>query len=198
MEKKLLRESGGVLSQPKLNESEGDKGWTAQVWRLDEVNLNGRIYSTELAQRLVKDNKSTLAYDGHDAEYASGAQYSIAKAVCKEPWIENGGLFVHISFIDKTFEEQLKALMSEGVAIGVSSAGYGEVDESGMVVPESYELVRYLDFVTCPAGEVYAKYGEEAKNGRTEKEMSESEKHPTVDCTKLADGLVNILLRRKK
>ena len=40
--------------------------------------------------------------------------------------------------------------------IGVSSVGYGSIDENG-VIQEDYEIVRYLDFVAMPAGLVYAK-----------------------------------------
>ncbi len=160
MKRQMFIESA-VLSVPQLAESENGGKWEAQVWKLDQVNLNGRIYSTELAKRIVQLNKVTLAYDGHDADWKSGNEYGCAKAVCKNPRIESNALVVDIEFVDKAFEKNLKLIASMGVPIGVSSCGYGEVDESGMVIPESYELVRYLDFVTAPAGGVYANQKEE-------------------------------------
>lgn len=157
MEKKLIVESGGVLHMPPKTEDTKTGKWTASVWKLDKKNLNGRIYSTELAKRIVKESPTTLAYDGHDAAYATGAEYSIAKAVCSNPRIESGELRVDIDFVDETYERLLTALMHKGVPIGVSSIGWGEQDDDGNILPETYELVRFLDFVTSPAGEVYAK-----------------------------------------
>ena len=33
--------------------------WTAPVWQLDKLNLNGRLYSTKLAQRIVAEAAKT-------------------------------------------------------------------------------------------------------------------------------------------
>lgn len=201
MERRLLVESSTITSIRKpLDESATvEKGkWIAPVWKLDIRNLNGRIYPTALAERIVKEASRTIAYDGHEAAYQSGAEYSIAKAVCSNPRIEDGCLWVDIDFVDDAYRERLETLVSKGIDIGVSSCGYGEIDDEGVVIPETYELVRFLDFVTSPAGEVYAKMNNEDTNAEKEdpsKSMDEEEAKAMAELrTKVAESIVEYIL----
>ena len=204
MEKMLLIESCGVLHKPVLKEETGgsDGKWTASVWKLGEMNLNGRIYSRPLAERIVAEAKSTLAYDGHDVNWITGEEYGIAKAVCSNPRIEGNELRVDIEFVDSEYEKRLELLSSKGVAIGVSSVGYGELDPmSNVIVPETYELVRYLDFVTMPAGEVYATMGEKARPTRQRRSAetvvkTEADEAMAERRSKVARDLASLLIRR--
>ena len=203
MEKKLLIESGGCLSKPAvMKEAGGEKTkWSAPIWRIGEMNLNGRIYSLPLAERIVAEKRTTLAYDGHDVNWITGEEYSIAKAVCSNPRIESGQLWVDIDFVDKDYEARLISLIDKDVQIGVSSVGYGEQDPvSGIIIPESYELVRYLDFVTMPAGEVYVKMGEKARNQRQRRSeetvvKTGADKAMAERRSKVAEGLARLLIR---
>lgn len=170
-----------VLVKVPLQESEASGTWVADVWKLGERNLNGRTYTKEVAEKVIKEKPSTLAYDGHFADMVSGNEYGIAKAVCKNPRIEGNLLRVDLEFIDEEFEEKLNKIAKAGVPIGVSSVGFGETDEKGVIIPATYSLVRYLDFVTMPAGEVYAnKESKEVENSESvdkeneNKEVSES------------------------
>ena len=204
MEKKLLIESGGVLHKPMLKEEAGGGNgkWTATVWKLGEMNLNGRIYSRPLGERIVAEGKVTVAYDGHDVNWVTGEEYGIAKAVCSNPRIEGNELRVDIDFVDQEYEKLLELLVEKGVAIGVSSVGYGELDPmSNVIIPESYELVRYLDFVTMPAGEVYAKMGEKAGErhpGRPVESMDESGADEALAerRSKVAQAFADLMIRR--
>lgn len=201
MKGKLLIESGGVLHKPALQESETKGKWTASIWKLDQKNLNGRIYSTELAKKICAENKVTVAYDGHDVNWATGEEYGISKAVCLNPRIEGEELRVDIKFVDKDYEALLTFLAEEGVAIGVSSVGYGETDDYGRIKEDTYELVRYLDFVTMPAGEVYAKMGEKAGGrhpGQSEESMDESDADEALAerRSKVAQAFADLLIRR--
>ena len=140
--------------------------WTAPVWQLDKINLNGRLYSTKLAQRIVAEAAKTGVCDGH---YPSEhAEYDNFKAIAKNPRIENSQLWVDIYFVDKVYQEKIAQLAENGLPIGVSSVGFGETDMDGVVNADTYRLVRYLDFVTAPAGEVYAQPAKE----NTEKEAN--------------------------
>lgn len=204
MEKKLLIESGGVLRfGTPLKEEEGGDGsakWSAPVWRLGVMNLNGRTYPLELAQRIVEESPVTVAYDGHNVDMQTGEEYGIAKAVCSNPRIEGNELWVDIDFVDKDYEALLKSLMDRGVSIGVSSVGWGDMDKDGVVIAESYELVRFLDFVLSPAGEVYAKIGEKAgrtKPGRSVKTVVKTEADEAVAerRSRVAAGLAEIFTR---
>lgn len=201
MKGKLLIESGGVLHKPVLQESGGDGKWTASVWKLDQKNLNGRIYSTALAKRICAENKVTIAYDGHEVNWTTGEEYGISKAICSNPRIEGEELRVDIKFVDKDYEELLTMLANEGVPIGVSSVGYGETDDYGRIKEDTYELVRYLDFVTMPAGEVYAKMGEKAGErhpGRPVESMDESGADEALAerRSKVAQAFADLMIRR--
>ena len=205
MEKKLLIESGGVLHRPMLKEEAGGGNgrWTATVWKLGEMNLNGRIYSRPLGERIVAEGKVTVAYDGHDVNWVTGEEYGIAKAVCSNPRIEGNELRVDIDFVDQEYEKLLELLVEKGVAIGVSSVGYGELDPmSNVIIPESYELVRYLDFVTMPAGEVYATMGEKARAQRLKRSeetvvKTEADEAMAERRQKVAEGLARLFTRSK-
>ncbi len=177
--KKLFMETMSIdaekIRSVKLTEEEGKKysaHWTAPVWHLDAVNLNGRIYSTELAQRIVAESPVTGVCDGHDPDYHF--EYKNFVAVAKNPKIEDGFLWVDIYMVDPVFAERLEQMHSLGLPIGVSSCGFGETDQVGKVISSSYELCRYMDFVTSPAGLVYATPQEES-NGKPAGEPASEE-----------------------
>ena len=205
MEKKLLIESGGYLAKPavmKESEGAGKTKWSAPVWKIGEMNLNGRIYSMPLAQRIVEEKPVTVAYDGHDVNWVTGEEYGIAKAVCLNPRIEDMQLWVDIEFVDEKYEQLLLTLMEKGIQIGVSSVGWGEQDPvSGIIIPESYELLRFLDFVVCPAGEVYAKINEKARNQRQRRSgetvvKTEADEAMAERRSRVAEDLARLLTRR--
>jgi hypothetical protein len=164
--KKLLQEDNPdyVLLKRKIEEKGGDKGnvWIAPIWRLDVLNGNGRVYPTELAQRLVAAKASTPVRDGHD-DY--GTEYKGVVGVAENPYIQDGKLFVEITILDEEYNALLAGLVDHGVPIGVSSVGYGDQDIDGRIDPASYVLVRYCDFVTQPAGDVYAHKSESKDKG---------------------------------
>lgn len=158
----MLTESGTLKVLKVIQEAQGDPAsdsWTAEVWRLDEVNLNGRVYTRSLAERVVRDGIKTMAYDGHEADFQSGHDFAPAIAYCDNPRIEGNVLVVDIHFLesqrDSASVRNIRELFKAGLPIGVSSVGYGSIDENG-IVQDDYEVVRYLDFVAQPAGLVYA------------------------------------------
>ena len=155
MTKKLLEDTMMVVPKKVINEATGDGKWVAPIWNLDKLNLNGRVYSTTLAQRIVRENKVTGVCDGHEPDYHR--EYGNFIAVAKNPSIKEGQLWVEIEMINDEYGKHLERCMEKGLPIGVSSVGYGDCDQDGVVDANTYELVRYLDFVTSPAGEVYAK-----------------------------------------
>lgn len=173
--KKLLKEFATVLAiqilgEERLTEQQGAiSAWTAPIWNIGKLNLNGRVYPEELAKRIVAENKATLSYDSHNHPW--GEAYKEAVAVTKNPRIENDQLWVDIFFVEKAYSEKIASIYKAGVPIGVSSVGYGETDKDGVVNASTYELVRYLDFVTAPANETVA---EPTKEKKDEQESDES------------------------
>lgn len=173
--KKLLEDTIMVTPKKFLRESTGKGVWVAPVWKLDRLNLNGRVYPTKLAQRIVAENKVTGVCDGHEPDYHQ--EYRNFVAVAKNPSIRDGEMWVEIEMLDEDYARHLEACMAHGLPIGVSSVGYGECDADGVVDAETYELIRYMDFVTCPAGEVYAtkKERNDRKEDGADSSMEEQE-----------------------
>ncbi len=155
MEKKKLVDSimNPGFKKPMLNEATGKKegNYSVPIWNLNERNLNGRTYTTALAERIVKENKETLCNDGHD----SYTEYAGAMAHAFNPRIENNQLWVDFEFIDETYAAKITFCIDHNIPVGVSSVGYGSMDEHGVVDPDTYELVRYFDFVQHPANETF-------------------------------------------
>ncbi|MBI9094192.1 MAG: hypothetical protein JEY71_11905 [Sphaerochaeta sp.] len=180
---KLFREYANAsairrLGEERLTEQSGSvSAWSAPIWNIGMLNLNGRVYTEELAKRLATENRATLAYDSHRHDW--GEAYLAAVAVVKSPRIEDGQLWVDIFFVDKAYSDKLSAIHEAGVSIGVSSVGYGETDKDGVVNAATYELVRYLDFVTDPANETYAEPEKETENVKKE-ESAGSQEHDEV------------------
>lgn len=183
MKKKLLTDSimGPGFRRPVLNESSGKKegAWSVFIWTLGERNLNGRTYTRELAERIVGENRDTLCNDGHD-NYLS--EYANSMAHAFNPRIENNQLWVDFEFIDKGYEEKISFCLDHGIPVGVSSVGLGECDDSGIVNPETYELVRYFDFVQHPANESFV----------TAESVEEKPEDPAAAGSSDASALANL------
>ena len=168
--KKLIESTTAVKFTKRLNESENSAvKWSAPIWNLDEVNLNGHTYTRELAEYLVRENKTTVAHDGHQDERG---EYTLAKAVCSNPHIKDNQLWVDIEFVDKDYEEKINTLIEKGISIGVSSTGWAEDTSDGVLTSSNYILLRYLDFVEMPASNVYLEKGQDEKDTDVEPDVA--------------------------
>jgi hypothetical protein len=158
----LMTESAQLKRVGTLTESKDDKSdahWECDIWKLGEENLNGRVYTKDLGTRLEKEQPVTIVNDGHYADWCNGNEYLNAKAVAKNVRVDGDMLKCDLEFlaVESEYEKRLEELAAKGVAIGVSSVGYGEYMPDGKTINwETYEVVRLVDFVTMPAGEVYA------------------------------------------
>lgn len=190
----LITESATIRPVEALTESKnGGRKWECDVWKLGEMNLNGRIYTRELAERLCHEDVVTTVNDGHLQDWVSGKEYECAKAVASNLHIEGNVLKCDLTFLssEKEYEEKLAELSHLGISIGVSSVGYGEYEADGKTVKaDTYEMVRVVDFVTQPAGEVYATYGGADKDDDEEENPKEEpdEKTDEDDTTDEADN----------
>lgn len=126
-------------------------------WVLDKKNLNGRIYITKLAQKIVKENKVTFGLCNHPSEESDQPDGDVKDiwAVEKDPVIENGILWFSVYLVGDLGKKLVKDILDVGAGIPLSSSGYGEVNRDGTVDVESYDLERYSDFVLNPSYKVY-------------------------------------------
>lgn len=151
----------------KLPLTEAQKGkyfgaWKCPIWQIGKLNLNGRVYPLELANKIIESNLVTAVCDGHDPDYHR--EYKNYIAVAKEPWLDGSVFGCNVYIIDAEYQDTISKLESLGLPIGVSSVGYGETDQDGVINYLTYELIRYLDFVTFPASQVFAKPIEKESN----------------------------------
>lgn len=117
------------------------------VWKLDEKNLNGRVYPRSLAEKIVRENKVTVALDGHPEDDNYVPLLKDVIAVGKNPSIEENILWVYCYFVDEEYDKKAHRIMDLGFPLQQSSSGLGEVDAFDTVISETYELERYFDLL---------------------------------------------------
>lgn len=158
-------------------------GYLVPIWRLDKKNLNERTYTKRLAEKIIKENKVTLALANHPKD--EGSVKDIV-AVGKNPTIKNGVMFAECYFVDEDFEKMVEKILALDGKLGLSSSGLGEVDSSGNVVEENFILERYFDvLVSDPSYEVYItkenemtesiENSEELENIEEQKDLNDSQ-----------------------
>jgi len=151
--------------------------YSVPIWRLDKENLNGRIYTRKLAEKLCEDNSVTFSLKDHPEEGKESVDNIVG--VAKDPFIKNGILYAYGYLIDKEFADKLNKAIALKAPFGVSSSGLGEVDKiSKRVNEDSYQLERYFDYVLDPSYQVYitedCKVVKEEIENKPENKLNES------------------------
>lgn len=125
--------------------------------KCDEQNNNGRIYPRQILenqvtaiQEKIKDRSLVGALDHppNDAIHLSQASHVITKL-----WVEpNGDVMGECEILSTPNGQIVKALLNDGVKIGISSRGLGSVSESkmGKIVNEDFKLITF-DLVSDPS-----------------------------------------------
>lgn len=199
MKQKLIESTiNPAFVRPLMSDSVSNDGktWSVPIWTFGVKNLNGRIYPQELGERLVKDKRSSLCMDGHEEL----TEYAGAMAYAHDPYIENGQLWVKFEFIDEAYEKKIRFCLENEIPVGVSSVGWGETDKDGNVNPDTYEIVRYFDFVTSPANETYVTESEDESQNETQGEAAAeniTEATATVDAATAENNRRRLRLLQK-
>ena len=120
-------------------------------------NGNGRYYPKELWEReinkymdVVKENRATGELDHPDSTIISLKNVS---HVIRQCWWEGDKVMGKIEILPTTSGNILKALIDNGVQVGVSSRGMGslkEIHEGTLEVQDDFELLCW-DFVSTPS-----------------------------------------------
>ena len=154
---KLMVEQASVLNGSIVNESENDKAYyiSGIFSTIGEKNINGRVYPKHIwesqvleYQNEIKSNSSnTLMEYTHPAREYVDYEKSVAKIT--DLYIDESGKYVmgEAKLLNTPTANILKSLIDEGIAIGVSSRGVGEV-QNGIVT--DYKLITY-DIVPNPS-----------------------------------------------
>jgi len=131
------------------------EGFEVPTWRLGVKNLNGRIYSKSLGEKVVRENKNLVTVNLADHPTTEGSVKDIW-SVSKNPHIREGIMYVDMYPVDEAFEKKLNKMLELGAGLGVSSSCYGDIDEStSEVIEEGFEVERFADWVLSPSFQVY-------------------------------------------
>jgi len=127
-------------------------GYRVPLWRLDQRNLNNRIYSKKEGLRVAAKygKNATFALFDHDEGKPSTKDIG---AVAKNPQVLGDILYIDVYIIDEAFSLKLEKALFLGASLGVSSVFDGDIDDAGYVF--DLELDRWCDLVMVPSYEVY-------------------------------------------
>jgi len=151
-------------------------------------NINGRIYSKELWENVKKlgSYEGTLSLADHPEDDSDGSVKDIV-AVWHNLKIGNEFVTCDCYVLDNPNGYTILKTLEAGGQVGLSSVGYGEIDDDGKtVIPESYELVRVGDFVINPSQGVFATLGN-VKIPKSENVLHDR-KNKILENTNIIDG----------
>ena len=166
MSKILLREyyelcPGGVCQdllteEEKRQVAEGAVIMTGILQKADTRNGNGRTYPVQVLrremdnyQKCIKDNRALGELD-HPED--SVINLRNASHMVTQTWWDGDTVLGKVKILDTPSGKILKALIGDGVKLGISSRGLGSVRESNgeTVVEDDFQLICF-DFVSDPS-----------------------------------------------
>lgn len=162
-ENRLILGGGGcaILNEMDLHEASGSNGglvkFRGKFQEADAVNKNKRTYPFEVLSENVKTLREAIEGGGLIGEldhptdsivHFANASHKITKL-----WWEGKILMGEGMILNTPHGKILKALINDGVRVGISSRGVGngKVNENGiLVIGESYKLITF-DAVADPS-----------------------------------------------
>lgn len=148
-----LREEGASGSDRKL--------WKFPVSRYGNVNGNGRIYTRELWENVIDNQKDIycggLGLCDHPIEDDDPGQFKNAAIVWLDMMIDDANKLIWAigSFVG-TYGHLAQEIIEAGGRVGFSSSGFGETLLDGKTInPDTYQLERVADIVVNPSQEVF-------------------------------------------
>ena len=142
-EKRMVREDGAMFL-------------TGVMQRADAQNGNGRIYPRRILERemgnfqqLIKVRRALGELDHPDD---SVINLKNASHMVTSIWMEDKAVMGKVKVLNTDAGKTLRALVEDGVKLGISSRGMGSVSEGAgkVVVQEDFQLICF-DFVSEPS-----------------------------------------------
>jgi hypothetical protein len=174
-----------------LNESVTDRGLTRFRGKFQEaeaVNKNKRIYPYGVLDENVKklvpiiNNRGLVGELDHPTD--SIIHFEKCSHIVTKLWWEGNNLMGEGEILNTPHGKILKALINDGVRIGISSRGVGNgrSDENGiLVIGESYKLITF-DAVADPS--THSAFQEKVQSGKKESYVPTSNQENSKFSTK--------------
>ena len=159
-------------------------------------NGNGRYYAKDLWQReidkyeeVVKQNRATGELDHPDSSIINLKNVS---HIIRDMWWDGDDVVGKIEILPTVSGNILKALIDNGVQVGVSSRGMGSLKQMGEVleVQDDFELLCW-DFVSTPSNP--GSYMHLVKEGKEYLTNSYSKVNPILTDILCANGTCPVL-----
>ena len=155
IETQLFKPTGTLLSEGKLSDR-GNPIVEGILATAEVKNGNGRYYSKDLWEReigkymgLVKENRAMGELDHPESQVINlkNVSHNI-----KDMWWDKDNVVGKIEILPTPSGNILKALIDNGITVGVSSRGMGSLKQVGelMEVQDDFELLCW-DFVSTPS-----------------------------------------------
>ena len=155
IETQLFKPSKGLLSEGKMSER-GNPLVHGILATCEVENGNGRFYSEDLWRReidkymeLVKDNRACGELDHPESQVVN--LKNVSHNIKDINW-DGKNIMGTIEILPTPSGNILKALIDNGITVGVSSRGMGSLEQKGdiMEVQDDFELLCW-DFVSTPS-----------------------------------------------
>jgi hypothetical protein len=188
MEQALLVDCCGTFSDMELMESTGSGvvKFRGKFQEAESVNKNKRMYPyavlNDNVKRLTEALRDRRLIGELDHPTDSIVHFTTASHLISKLWWEANTLMGEGEILNTPHGKVLRALLNDGVKVGISSRGVGngKVNENGiLVIGESYKLITF-DAVADPS--TYAAFQEKVV---TDKRRNEDtiDTHPVLDAT---------------
>jgi len=157
--------------------------YTFPISRPNQENLNGRVYSSKLWEKVISEGQASNSYGLVDHPQEEGSM--------KDRWCvwknvrfnEDRSLVLADAYLFGNWGREMKESLDAGGEVGLSSVGYGDFKEDGKTVDENiYELDRVADAVLEPSYQVFGRKEDEKESESVEDDtdkLSESEDETT-------------------
>ncbi len=184
--------------QMNLNESVTDRGLTKFRGKFQEaeaVNKNKRIYPYGVLDENVKklipiiEARGLIGELDHPSD--SIVHFEKASHVITKLWWEGNNLMGEGEILNTPHGKILKALLNDGVRVGISSRGVGNgrSDENGiLVIGESYKLITF-DAVADPS--THSAFQEKVVSAKKESYAPQPSQESSQNATKNNDGRIH-------
>jgi len=132
--------------------------WEMPISRYNFTNLNGRMYSKALWERVINEQSGTwkgqVGLADHPVGNGDGA-FKESACVWLDMRLDESGLVWGTCAFVGPFGKLAEDILVKGGRVGFSSSGLGDLLESGEVDPNTYLIERAADLVLTPSANVY-------------------------------------------
>lgn len=155
--------------------------YTFPISKPDVENLNERIYSSKLWENVMKKmkNQSTPGLMDHPKDEGSTKDMFCVWRNLR--FSEDKKTMLADAYLFGTWGQQVKEYLEAGGLVGLSTSGFGEMEEDSKKVKEdTYDLERVADFVFNPSYEVFGKAEDRVDADEPVEEKIEESEQPEV------------------